>query len=165
MKKMHNIVLASALLSTALLFGVVFSLYGYHGQMAVAAPKGKSTTATATTSSTATNGMIKLSAKEVKSGVYAWIDNSTGKTNPTLKVFANANNTISIQNPTDTKHELIIDTGSDVLPSSDDIAAHGVGQLAFSPNMTGTFTYHCAYHPFTMKGTIQIVPAIPTVLR
>ena len=131
-------------------------------QMAVAAPKGKSITATA---STATNGMIKLSAKEVKSGVYTWIDNSTGKTNPTLKVSANANNTITIQNPTDTKHELIIDTGSDVLPSSDDIAPHGVGQLAFSPNMTGTFTYHCAYHPFTMKGTIQIVPAIPTVLR
>jgi len=164
MKKMQNVVLASALLSAVLVFGVVFSMYAYHVQMAVAAPKGKSATAT-TTASTATNGMIKLSAKEVKSGVYAWIDNSTGKTNPTLKVFANANNTLTIQNPTDTKHELIIDTGADVLPSSDDIAPHGVGQLTFSPNMTGTFTYHCAYHPFTMKGTIQIVPAIPTVLR
>src|SRR6266487_1531752 len=165
MKKTQNVVLTSVLISAALLFGMVSYLYGYHGQMAVAAPKGKSTTATTTTASTTTNGMIKLSAKEVKSGVYAWIDNSTGKTNPTLKVSANANNTISIQNPTDTKHELIIDTGSDVLPSSDEIAPHGVGQLAFSPNMTGTFTYHCAYHPFTMKGTIQIVPAIPTVLR
>ena len=164
MKKIRSIVLSSVLLSAALLFGVVYSLYAYHVQMAVAAPKGKGATAT-TTASTATNGVIKLSAKEVKSGVYAWIDNSTGKTNPTLKVSANANNTISIQNPTDTKHELIIDTGSDVLPSSDDIAPHGVGQLAFSPNMTGTFTYHCAYHPFTMKGTIQIVPSIPTVLR
>jgi len=162
MKKTQDVVLISVLISAALLFGVVSYLYGYQMQMAVAAPKGKSITATA---STATNGMIKLSAKEVKSGVYAWIDNSTGKTNPTLKVSANANNTISIQNPTDTKHELIIDTGSDVLPSSDDIAPHGVGQLAFSPNMTGTFTYHCAYHPFTMKGTIQIVPSIPTVLR
>ena len=68
---------------------------------------------------------------------------------------------ISIQYAVD----LAIDTGSDVLPSSDDIAPHGVGQLAFSPNMTGSFTYHCAYHPFTMKGTIQIVPTIPTVLR
>jgi plastocyanin len=164
MKKIRNVILASILLSAALLFAMVSYLYGYHEQMAVAAPKGKGATAT-TTASTATNGMIKLSAKEVKSGVYAWIDNSTGKTNPTLKVLANANNTITIQNPTDTKHELIIDTGSDVLPSSDDIAAHGVGQLAFSPNMTGTFTYHCAYHPFTMKGTIQIVPSIPTVLR
>jgi plastocyanin len=164
MKIIQTVVLASALLSAISLFGVVFSLYGYHGQMAVAAPKGKGPTAT-TTASTATNGIIKLSAKEVKSGVYAWIDNSTGKHNPTLKVAANSNNTITIQNPTDTKHELIIDTGADVLPSSDDIAPHGTGQLAFSPNMTGTFTYHCAYHPFTMKGTIQIVPAIPTVLR
>src|SRR3989442_3519964 len=162
MKKTQNVVLISVLISAALLFGVVPYLYGYHVQMAVAAPKGKSITATA---STATNGMIKLSSKEVKSGVYTWIDNNTGKTNPTLKVSANANNTITIQNPTDTKHELIIDTGSDVLPSSDDIAPHGVGQLAFSPNMTGSFTYHCAYHPFTMKGTIQIVPTIPTVLR
>jgi plastocyanin len=152
----QNVVLASALLSAALLFGVIFSLYGYHVQMAVAAPKGKSATA-ATTASTITNSMIKLSAKEVKSGVYTWIDNSTGKTNPSLKVVANSNNTIPIQNPTDTKHELIIDTGTDVLPSSDDIAPHGTGQLAFSPNMTGTFTYHCAYHPFTMKGTIQMV--------
>ena len=156
------VVLISVLISAALLFGVVSYLYGYQMQMAVAAPKGKSITATA---STATNGMIKLSAKEVKSGVYTWIDNNTGKTNPTLKVSANANNTITIQNPTDTKHELIVDTGSDVLPSSDDIAPHGVGQLAFTPNMTGSFTYHCAYHPFTMKGTIQIVPTIPTVLR
>jgi plastocyanin len=72
-------------------------------------------------------------------------------------VFKNANNVIKIQNPTDTKHELIIDTGADVLPSSDDIAPSGSGQLAFDPTMTGTFTYHCAYHPYTMKGTIEIV--------
>jgi hypothetical protein len=97
MKKIQNVVLASALLSAALLFGVIFSLYGYHVQMAVAAPKGKSATA-ATTASTITNGMIKLSAKEVNSGVYTWIDNSTGKTNPTLKVVANSNNTIPITN-------------------------------------------------------------------
>ena len=72
-------------------------------------------------------------------------------------MFTNANNVIKIQNPTDTKHELIIDTGADVLPSSDDIAPSGLGQLTFNPIMTGTFTYHCAYHPYTMKGTIEIV--------
>jgi plastocyanin len=137
---------------------MVSYLYAYHAQMAVAAPKSKSTTARATSSGpTATNGMIKLSVKEVKSGIYKWIDYSTGKTNPTLKITANASNIIKIQHPTDTKHELIIDTRSDVLKSSHDIAPHGVGQLAFTPNMTGTFTYHCAYHPFTMKGTIQRV--------
>jgi hypothetical protein len=55
----------------------------------------------------------------------------------------NTNDIIKIQNLTDTKHEVIIDTGADELPSSDDIASKG--QSAFSPNMTGTFTYHCAY--------------------
>jgi hypothetical protein len=41
------------------------------------------------------------------------------------KITANASNIIKLQNPTDTKHELIIDTRSDVLPSNDDIAPHG----------------------------------------
>lgn len=150
MKKVGNAIVMSALLSTALLSGVLFHLYGYDSQLA-AGVKGKSTTST--------NDAIKLSAKEVKSGVYNWVDNTTGKSNPTLTVFANSNNTIAIQNPTDTKHELIIDTGADVLPSSDDIAPHGTGQLVFDSNSTGTFTYHCAYHPFTMKGTIHIVKA------
>ena len=73
-----------------------------------------------------------------------------------MTVFANSNNTIAIQNPTDTKHELIIDTGADALPSSDDIAPHGIGQLVFNSNTRGTFTYHCAYDPFIMKGTFRI---------
>jgi plastocyanin len=134
--------------------GVLFHLYGYDFQLA-AGVKGKSTSA----SSTSANDAIKLSAKEVKNGVYNWVDNTTGKSNPTLTVFANSNNTIKVQNPTDTKHELIIDTGADALPSSDDIAPHGIGQLVFNSNTTGTFTYHCAYHPFTMKGTIHVVKA------
>jgi hypothetical protein len=110
----------------------------------------------ATTSTTTTN-TIQLSTKELKPGVYNWIDTSNGASNPTLKVFANTKNIIKIQNPTDTKHELIIDTGADVLPSSDEINPNSSGQLSFSPTMAGTFTYHCAYHPFTMKGTIQIL--------
>jgi hypothetical protein len=97
-----------------------------------------------------------LSAKEVKDGVYNWISGSNGASDPTIKAFVNNKNVIEIHNPTDTKHELIIDTGADVLPSSDDIAPNRSGQLTFSPGVTGTFTYHCAYHPFTMKGTIQI---------
>ncbi len=100
---------------------------------------------------------IQLSVKEVTSGVYRWINGSNGADNPTLKVFANANNVIKIQNPTDTKHELIIDTGADVLPSSDDISPNGSGQLSFNPTTTGTFSYHCAYHPYTMKGTVEVV--------
>jgi hypothetical protein len=97
-----------------------------------------------------------LSAKEVKDGIYNWINGSNGAPNPTLSALVNTKNVIKIQNPTDTKHELIIDTGADALPSSDDIVPNSSGQLVFSPNMTGTFTYHCAYHPFTMKGIIHV---------
>jgi plastocyanin len=125
----------------------------YHLQTA-SAIQDKNTT-TSTTSAT-TNNTIQLSTKEVKE-VYNWIDTSNGASNPTLKVFANASNIIKIQNPTDTKHELIIDTGADVLPSSDDINPNSSGQLSFKPTTTGTFTYHCAYHPQTMKGTIQVI--------
>jgi plastocyanin len=106
-----------------------------------------------------TNGTatIQLSAKEITSGVYRWTNSTTGTFNPSLKVFANASNIIKIQNPTDTKHELIIDTGADILPSSDDIVPHGSGQLSFTPTSTGTFTYHCAYHPYTMNGIVKVV--------
>lgn len=54
----------------------------------------------------------------------------------------NTNNMIKMGNLTDTRHELIIVTGADEFPSSDDIASKG--QSAFRPNMTGTFTYHFA---------------------
>jgi plastocyanin len=126
----------------------------YHLQTA-SAIQDKNTT-TSTTSATTSNNTIQLSTKEVKE-VYNWIDTRNGASNPTLKVFVNASNIIKIQNPTDTKHELIIDTGADVLPSSDDINPNSSGQLSFKPTTTGTFTYHCAYHPQTMKGTIQVV--------
>src|ERR1051326_4667143 len=111
------------------------------------------------TTTTRTNGAatIQLSAKEITSGVYRWTNSTTGMFNPSMKVFANANNIIKIQNPSDTKHELIIDTGADVLPSSGDVAPHGSGQLSFTPTSTGTFTYHCAYHPSTMNGIVKVV--------
>ena len=111
------------------------------------------------TTTTRTNGAstIQLSAKEITSGVYRWTNSTTGMFNPSMKVFANASNIIKIQNPSDTKHELIIDTGADVLPSSGDVAPHGSGQLSFTPTSTGTFTYHCAYHPSTMNGIVKVV--------
>jgi plastocyanin len=145
-------VIAACMLAAAMAFGSMnISSYAnrYHLQIA-SAIKDKNAT-------TSTTNAIQLSTKEVKPGVYNWIDTGKGASNPTLKVFANASNIIKIQNPTDTKHELIIDTGADVLPSSDDINPNGSGQLSFKPTMTGTFTYHCAYHPFTMKGTVQVV--------
>jgi len=152
---MSLIIVGSLMLAAvAMVFGLMhISGYsnGYHLQPASAA-KGKTSDTTNT---------IQLSTKEVKPGVYNWIGTANGTPNPTLKAFANVKNIIKIQNPTDTKHELIIDTGTDVLPSSNDINPNASGQLSFSPTMAGTFTYHCAYHPFTMKGTIQIVRSNP----
>lgn len=118
---------------------------------------------TSNTKTTATNNAsnsitINLLAKEVTNGVYKWINTSNSAQNPTIQVLSNTNYIINIQNPTDTKHQLIIDTGTDNLPSSGDIAPDSSGHLTFNPtNMTGTFTYHCAYHPYTMKGTIEVI--------
>src|SRR4249919_1481069 len=128
-----------AVIATCMLAAMVFGLMNissysnrYHLQTASAIKDKNATTSTTNT--------IQLSTKEVKPGVYNWIDTGKATSNPTLKVFANASNIIKIQNPTDTKHELIIDTGADVLPSSDDINPSGSGQLSFKPTMTGTFT-------------------------
>ena len=149
MKKANTTAILALMISTTFLISSFYygSQTGFRGHLASA------------TNNTVVNGAtnrIQLSAKEVKNGVYNWISGSNGASNPTIKAFVNNKNVIEIHNPTDTKHELIIDTGADVLPSSDDIAPNRSGQLTFSPGVTGTFTYHCAYHPFTMRGTIQI---------
>jgi plastocyanin len=98
---------------------------------------------------------IQLSAKGA-TGSYTWIDTSTGAVNPTLNLKANTNQTIKIQNPTDTKHQLIIDQNGKQLATSGDIAPGSSGQVSFKPNAGGTFGYHCLYHPTMMKGTIQV---------
>jgi plastocyanin len=172
MKKetLYALVVSASILSAILVFGVVSNWHGNSVQIAPIAEgkKGNSSSSSASTGKTLTLGTtaatassssnpIQLSVKEESEGVYRWISSNAGTANPTLKVSANTNNIIKIQNPTDTKHELIIDTGADVLPSSDDINPDSSGQLSFKPTMTGIFTYHCAYHPFTMKGTIQVV--------
>jgi hypothetical protein len=163
-------VVSASILSAILVFSmVVFNWHGNSIQIAAIAEgkKGSSGSGSTSTGKTQTLGSsaaaapssntIQLSVKEESAGVYRWISSSGGAINPTLKVSPNANNIIKIQNPTDTKHELIIDTGADVLPSSDDVNPNSSGQLSFKPTMIGTFTYHCAYHPYTMKGTIQVV--------
>jgi plastocyanin len=84
--------------------------------------------------------------------VYRWA-NIQG-TNPTLKFLTNANNTVLILNPTNEKHEMIIESKGNEVVSSGDIAHSSSGQLFFTPNMTETFEYYCKYHPDTMKGVI-----------
>jgi plastocyanin len=153
-------------ISAFFIIGIVFSGgYGYTAQMASAIEdEEKNSNATmnnniSKTTNASTPVQNQLSVKEEEtSGVYKWINASNATSeNPTIKAFTNTNNTINIQNPTDTKHELIIDTGKDVLPSSDDISPDSSGQISFNLNMPGTFTYHCAYHPYTMKGTLEVI--------
>lgn len=98
--------------------------------------------------------VIKMSAEEVDE-VYRWSSND--QTNPTLKLIANRNNVIQIQNPTDAKHELVFESNDVELASSGDITPDGSGQLTFRPTATGVIEYHCEYHPDTMKGTIEVV--------
>jgi hypothetical protein len=96
---------------------------------------------------------IKMSAKEVDE-VYRW---STDEgTNPDLKLVANADNVIQIDNPTDAKHELVFESNGMELAASGDIAPDGSGQMTFNPSTTGIFEYHCEYHPSTMKGTVEV---------
>ena len=96
---------------------------------------------------------IPISATEEEE-VYRW-SNVQG-TNPTLGFLINANNTVVILNPTDEKHEMIIESNGNEVASSGDIAPSSSGQVSFTPNMTGTLEYHCEYHPDTMKGTILV---------
>ena len=168
-KTLHGLVMSALILSAILVFSISFNWQGnyvqlapiakaLYGQSSIVKSQTSGTTAAASSSaSSSSSNTMQLSTKEESPGIYRWIGVNNGTINPTLKIPANTNNIIKIQNPTDTKHELIIDTGSDVLPSSDDINPNSSGQLSFKPTTTGTFTYHCAYHPFTMKGTIQVV--------
>jgi hypothetical protein len=101
---------------------------------------------------------IQLSAKLDNSvnPRFRWLNATSGVINPTLNFKANTNQTIQIHNPTDFKHQFVIDKNGKQLATSGDIAAGSSGQVSFKPNMIGTFGYHCLYHPTTMKGLIQV---------
>ena len=146
-------------------------MYGYHTQIADAkkshhnGSSSKDTTpdnSPATTNSASQTqqqqppipGAIQLSAKEA-SGDYRWINATNGAINPTMNFAVNSNKTILMQNPTDTKHQLLIDVNGKQLTSGD-IASGSSGLLSFKPGVIGVFQYHCLYHPTTMKGIIQV---------
>lgn len=96
---------------------------------------------------------IKMSAKEIDE-VYRW--STDDGINPTLKLVANKDNMIQIQNPTDTKHELVFESNGSELAASGDIEPNSSGELTYKPTTAGTFEYHCEYHPDTMKGTVEV---------
>ena len=158
-KTVVPIVIAVAVLGAAI--AVLSSAAGTHqnnaSATAASSATGGSPSSYTTTSAAATTSPIKLSAKEVDE-TYRWLT-SDGGNNPTLKMTANADNTVQIANPTDAKHELVIESNGKELASSGDIAPNGSGQLSFKPATAGTFEYHCEYHPDTMKGTIEVASA------
>jgi plastocyanin len=163
-KTLRALVMSASILSAILVISISFNwqgssihiariakaLYGQSSSLKTQMSGTTTTAARATSSNT-----IQLSVKEESEDVYRWVSSSDGAINPTLKVSANSENIIKIQNPTDTKHKLVIDT-TNSHPSSGDIDPNSSGQLSFKPTMAGTITYHCAYHPQTMKGTIQV---------
>jgi hypothetical protein len=164
-KALQSLVVSASILSATLVFGLEFNWQGnsmhiariakaLYGQSSVKSQTSGARTAASSSSSPSPNA-IQLSVKEESEDVYRWTSSSDGTINPTLKVLQNAANIIKIRNPTDTKHELIIDTNPQ--SSSGDINPDSSSQLSFKPTMTSTVTYHCAYHPQTMKGTIQAV--------
>lgn len=162
MKKLASnlqIIVLASVLSAALLFGMVFNVLGYSlQQLATAIEEDSDKIAITSKPKLSANGVtVQISSKEISPGLYRWTNSTTGTFNPTLKVIANATNIIKIENPTDSKHNLIIDTGTDFLPESGAIAPRTSGQLSFGPTSASTYTYHCAYHPFTMNGKVIIV--------
>ena len=97
--------------------------------------------------------VIKMTAKEVNE-IYRW--STSEGINADLKMVSNSNNVIQINNPTDTKHELVIESNAKEVASSGDIMPGNSSQLTFKPTTVGTFKYHCEYHPTTMNGTIVV---------
>ena len=162
---LQTIVLISVL-SVILLYGVVSNLYsGHHIQIAEAKKvrhESKDTTDLAVSSLTQQQqqqlipGAIQLSAVEEHSG-YRWVNTTNGVINPTMSFNVGTAKTIQLQNPTDSKHQLVVDDANgNQLAKSGDIVSGSPSQLSFEPSMTGIFGYHCIYHPTTMRGIINV---------
>lgn len=96
---------------------------------------------------------VEISAKEVDE-TYRWANSD--ELNPTITLIANQDNTISIANPTDAKHEFVIEADGEEIAASGDIGPDSTGNLVINPTKTGILEYHCEYHPVTMKGTIEV---------
>ena len=113
-------------------------------------------------SSVSENNTIALNATEVGEGQYRWTDTS-GAENPTLDLVVNNEYTVKISNPTDEKHELIVDSKIDGKTSevakSGDIEPGDIVEFKFKVEEAVGLGYHCEYHPDMMKGTITVFAA------
>jgi len=90
---------------------------------------------------------------------YRWVD-SSGIENPDLNINSNTEYTIKIDNPTDEKHELIINSefagNTSAIAGSGDIEPGKNVEFKFTANQEGELSYHCEYHPDQMNGTIIV---------
>ena len=125
--------------------------------MVLAQQTDNNTTTTPTTITLSENA-VQVNATEIKG--YKWQIN--GQFNPDLRMLANTAYTLTVQNTTDSTHNLVIaDSQGKDLATSGDIQPGGSGILNFKTNMTSSGGnmpgYHCEYHPDLMKGAIQIV--------
>lgn len=92
---------------------------------------------------------------------FRWVNTTNGVINPSLNFKVNTNDVITIQNPTQALHRLIIDFNGKQIATSRDITPGSSGLVSIKPNRIGAFGYHCFYHPDTMKGIIQVSPSPP----
>jgi hypothetical protein len=99
----------------SILLGIVISgPLGYHVQLAAAQKESSNSTTMATADT------VQFSAKGML-GSYTWVNTNNGASNPTLSFKINTDDIIKIQNPTDTKHQFIIDQNGKQLATSGDI--------------------------------------------
>jgi hypothetical protein len=104
---------------------------------------------------------IEMTANEMDE-TYRW---AIGENiNPTITLTADVNNTITVNNPTDAVHELVIATAQggeegELAATKDIQPGGGQGQLSIMPNATQALRYYCEYHPQTMLGDILISSA------
>jgi hypothetical protein len=108
---------------------------------------------------------IEMTPIEVN-GTYRWsVDNNI---NPTITLVANVNNTITVSNPTDDEHQLIIAMavagGEEEVATTEDVEPGDQGELSIIPNpfANDSLRYYCEYHPQTMLGDIRISNATTT---
>jgi hypothetical protein len=98
---------------------------------------------------------IEMTPTEV-SGTYRWsVDNNI---NPTITFVANVDNIITVNNPTDEEHELVIAMaqGGEEVAATEELEPDDQGELLIIPFATDSLRYYCEYHPQTMLGDIRI---------
>jgi uncharacterized cupredoxin-like copper-binding protein len=141
--------------SLALIAGLLVILHVSSTQVLAQEDGNNDTKLSNTTMSTGNNTII-LNPQETNE-TYRWV-NSSGGINPTLGIAKDSEYLIKIKNPTDTKHELIIeDAKHSEIAKSKEIQPGKNTEFKFNTEKTGQLNYYCEYHPETMRGIIKII--------